>query len=121
VASLSSFTAVFTFSRLRKILKATNPNHARINKTHRSAIVTYAKNRSLREEFYRAYMNRASSGATDNTPVIDKLLALRQEAARLLGFTDYAERAMATKVRTSPEGAALTGQIYLMTPDGKPV
>ncbi len=60
--------------------------------------MTYATNRALREEFYRAYMNRASAGATDNTPVIEKLLGLRQEGARLLGFANFAERAMSTKV-----------------------
>lgn len=68
------------------------------NTCQNSNIVTYAKSRPLREEMYRAYMNRASSGATDNTPVINKLLALRREGAQLLGFDNFAERSMTTKV-----------------------
>lgn len=63
-------------------------------------MITYAKNRALREEMYRAYNNRASAGATDNTPVIERLLALRRESARLLGFDNFAEYSMATKMAT---------------------
>jgi oligopeptidase A len=48
---------------------------------------------------YRAYITRASAGDIDNTPIIDKVLALRQEKAQLLGFKNYAELSMASKVR----------------------
>lgn len=63
-------------------------------------MITYAKSRALREELYRAYSNRASSGAGDNTPVIERMLALRRESAQLLGFDSYAEYSMATKMAT---------------------
>lgn len=47
---------------------------------------------------YRAYISRASSGDTDNGPVIDAILALRQEQARLAGFNNAALYFMANKV-----------------------
>jgi len=62
--------------------------------------MTHAKNRALREEMYRAYISRASSGDIDNTPIIDKVLALRQEKSQLLGFKNYAELSMASKMAT---------------------
>ena len=63
-----------------------------------SAVVTYADNRALREELYRGYLNRASSGRLDNTPVIERMLALRRETAQILGYDNFAELSMATKV-----------------------
>lgn len=66
------------------------------------AIQTYAKNRSLREQSYRAYMTQASTGKTNNTPVIDEILKLRQEQAALLGFKNYAELSLATKMAENP-------------------
>ncbi|MDK4585782.1 M3 family metallopeptidase [Kingella kingae] len=66
------------------------------------AIQTYAKNRSLREQSYRAYMTQASAGKTNNSPVIDEILKLRQEQAALLGFKNYAELSLATKMAESP-------------------
>ena len=40
---------------------------------------------------YRAYITRASSGEGDNTPIIERTLALKREQAALLGFASYAE------------------------------
>ncbi len=48
---------------------------------------------------YRAYLTRASSGEIDNTPVIDRILAARDEQSKLLGFSCFAEKSMASKVR----------------------
>ena len=53
---------------------------------------------------YRAYISRASGGEIDNTPIIDKVLALRQEKSQLLGFKSYAELSMASKVREDGGG-----------------
>ena len=47
---------------------------------------------------YRAYITRASSGEGDNTPIIERTLALRREQAALLGFANFAELSMASKV-----------------------
>lgn len=56
--------------------------------------------RSLREEMYRAYITRASSKDLDNTPIIEKILQLRQEKAELLGFKNFADLSMASKMAT---------------------
>ncbi len=68
-------------------------------------ILQYADNRELRERFYRAHVTRASEfGPTelDNTPLIKELLALRQEAAHMLGFANYAEESLVSKMATTP-------------------
>lgn len=57
--------------------------------------------RELRETLYRAYIGRASSGDLDNTPLIEKILQLRQRQARLLGFDTYAEVSLARKMAPS--------------------
>lgn len=72
------------------------------------AVLTYADDRALRERVYTAYQTRASdqgpnAGAFDNSPRIEKILALRHEAARLLGFRDAAEESLATKMAPSPD------------------
>lgn len=51
----------------------------------------YADNRSLREQIFKAYINRGNNGnANDNKEVIKKLVAARLEKAKLLGYEDYA-------------------------------
>lgn len=72
------------------------------------AVLTYADDRALRERVYTAYQTRASdqgpsAGTFDNTARIDKILALRHEAAQLLGFRDAAEESLATKMAPSPD------------------
>jgi oligopeptidase A len=54
--------------------------------------------RDLREQIYRASIARASSGETDNAPLIARILRLRREQARLLGFGTFAELSLATKM-----------------------
>ncbi|XP_072966459.1 probable cytosolic oligopeptidase A [Typha angustifolia] len=61
-------------------------------------VMQHARNRSLREEIYRAYVSRASSGNLDNTPIIGQILKLRLEKAKLLGYNNYAEVSMALKM-----------------------
>jgi len=72
------------------------------------AEVTYAEDRALREEMYKAYATRASdigptAGQFDNTAVMDEMLSLRDEKAKLLGFSNYAELSLATKMADSTE------------------
>ena len=69
------------------------------------AILTYANDRALREELYRAFVTRASELATvpnaaaqDNSDVLVEILALRLEMAQLLGFSSYAELSLASKM-----------------------
>lgn len=64
------------------------------------SVMQHARNRSLREEVYRAYVTRASSGDLDNTEVINQILKLRLEKAQLLGYKNYAEVSMAMKMAT---------------------
>ena len=71
-------------------------------------VMLYAENRQLREEMYRAYATRASAegpnaGKWDNTDIINEILALRTEASKMLGFDNYAERSLATKMASSTE------------------
>ncbi|KFM28533.1 Oligopeptidase A [Auxenochlorella protothecoides] len=68
-------------------------------------------NRALREELYRANITRASAGALDNTPVIERTLELRREKAALLGYASYAELSMASKMATLGEAQALLEQL----------
>ena len=71
------------------------------------AVLSYADNRGLRERVYWAYQTRASdqgpqAGKFDNSARIEKIMALRHEAARLLGFANAAEESLATKMAGSP-------------------
>jgi oligopeptidase A len=71
-------------------------------------VMTYADNRALREELYTAYVTRASdqgpdAGKWDNAATMEQILALRHEAATLLGFGNYAERSLATKMAESTQ------------------
>ncbi|WP_295481867.1 oligopeptidase A [uncultured Succinatimonas sp.] len=66
-------------------------------------VLTYADNRELRKEMYIAYNTRASdvgpdAGKWDNLPVMEEILSLRHELARLLDFKDYASLSLATKM-----------------------
>ncbi|WP_061467683.1 M3 family metallopeptidase [Legionella pneumophila] len=70
------------------------------------AVITHAEDRALREEMYRAYITRASdqgpnAGTFDNTLLIDEILSLRHEKAELLGFNNFAELSLATKMAAS--------------------
>ncbi|PYY86323.1 oligopeptidase A [Pseudomonas sp. TKO26] len=72
------------------------------------AVMTYAQDRALREEVYAAYCTRASdqgpnAGQNDNGPVMEEILDLRQELARLLGFASFSELSLATKMAESSD------------------
>lgn len=72
------------------------------------AVMTYADDRALREEVYAAYCTRASdqgpnAGQNDNGPVMQEILDLRQELARLLGYANFSALSLATKMAESPE------------------
>ena len=74
-------------------------------------IMQFAHSAALRETLYRANVTRASDQSAavqagkaeqDNTPHIQNILKLRQEEAQLLGFANYAEVSLATKMAQSP-------------------
>ena len=69
-------------------------------------VMQYADNRMLREKMYIAYSQRASEFGKpewDNTPLITKILKLRAEEAQLLGYKNYAELSLASKMANTPE------------------
>ena len=72
-------------------------------------VMQYADNRDLRARMYRAYATRAaefddgsSKPEWDNTPVMQRMLELRQEEARMLGFNNFAEVSLAPKMADTP-------------------
>ncbi len=71
------------------------------------AVMSYADDRALREEMYRAYSTRASDqggdAKLDNSANMEKILKLRQEKAKLLGFNNYSELSLDTKMADSPK------------------
>ena len=69
-------------------------------------VMQYADNRALRERLYHAYVTRASEfddDKLDNTPLIARILELRQQAAALLGFANYAQVSLEPKMAQSPD------------------
>ena len=71
-------------------------------------VMTYADDAGLRREVYEAYQTRASdqgpqAGKFDNSEVMEQILSLRHELARLLGFANYAERSLARKMARSTD------------------
>ncbi|MGI0154216.1 oligopeptidase A [Pseudidiomarina sp. WS423] len=70
-------------------------------------VMTYADYEPLRQTMYEAFTTRASdqgpqAGQYDNSELMDEILALRHELAQLLGFSNYAELSLATKMADSP-------------------
>lgn len=67
------------------------------------AVMRYAESETVRETFWRMRCTRASSGKTNNAPLIEKILRLRQQLAELLGLPDYAHLSTASKMAGTPE------------------
>jgi oligopeptidase A len=69
-------------------------------------VLQYADNRALREKLYVAYSQRASEFGKpewDNAPLIIQLLKLRAEEAQLLGYANYAELSLTSKMANTPQ------------------
>ncbi len=60
--------------------------------------MTYGNNREIREKLYKAYTTR---GGDENGKIIDEILKLKYEKAKLLGFNNFAELSLATKMAES--------------------
>ncbi len=72
-------------------------------------VMQYADNRELRARLYRAYATRAaefndgsSKAEWDNTPIIKRMLELRQEDAQMLGYRNFAEVSLVPKMADTP-------------------
>ncbi len=68
-------------------------------------VMTYLNDRSIRERMYRAYNVRATEAERDNRPLIPRLLAIRQERAKLLGFQNFADLVTEDRMAKSGQGA----------------
>ena len=83
----------------------------------------YAQDRALREELYRAYCTRASeqgphAGQFDNSALMVEMLALRHELAGLVGYANFADYSLATKM--APSAAAVIGFLRDLAARSKP-
>lgn len=93
------------------------------------AVMMYAENRDLRKAVYTAYVTRASADGKkadgssaaewDNSPLIIEILALRHELATLLGFANYAERSLASKMADSVD--QVTGFLHELAAKSRPL
>ncbi|MCI6632525.1 MAG: M3 family metallopeptidase [Sutterella sp.] len=97
-----------TLDLYRARAKAAGKNGYRIGLTAPDylPVMQYAQNRELRHTLHKAYATRASDlgpAERDNGPIIERLLVLRAKEAELLGFKNYAELSLATKMAESPE------------------
>lgn len=73
----------------------------------------HLKSSELRERLYRAFVTRASEGELDNGPLIAEILRLRQQATQLLGFSNYAEQSIASKMADDVAAVdQLTAQLF---------
>ncbi len=70
-----------------------------------SPFIQHSTRRDLREQLYKAFITRASSGELDNNPLVERTLELRQELANLLGFKTFAELSLASKMAPNVEAA----------------
>ena len=74
-------------------------------------VMAHAESAALREKYYQAWVTRASdqgphAGRWDNGALIEEILALRHEAAQLVGFKTFAEFSLATKMAESPRASS---------------
>ncbi len=77
-------------------------------------VLQYCSNRALREKVYHAYYNRGNTGNEyDNKAVSARIVELRLEKARLMGYTNYAEMALEQRMAKTPEAVyALLDEVW---------
>ena len=67
-------------------------------------LLTYLPHRKYREEIYRAYLNRCRNGNEfDNKEIINEMVRLRCEKAKLLGYKSYAEYVISDQMAAKPK------------------
>lgn len=74
--------------------------------------MTYLDDAAIRERLYRAFNTRAAEGTTDNRPLVARVLELRREKARLLGFATFAD--LVLEDRMAKTGAAARAFVALL-------
>ncbi|MHC8329959.1 M3 family metallopeptidase [Pseudomonas sp. LB1P83] len=124
ITQLSGLSAA-TLERLA--LNAKQAGHEgwlmRLDQDTYTRVMAYAEDRSLREEYFVAYSTRASdqgphAGQFDNGPVLEVLLSLRHQKARLLRYENFAQLSLVTEMADSTEQVTgfLRRQIMQATP-----
>jgi len=88
------------------------------------AVMAHGRDRNLREAIYTAWQTRASdqgpqAGSWDNTGVMHEILDCRRELAALLGFDNYAELSLATKM--APDTASVVSFLEDLANRARPV
>lgn len=71
----------------------------------RLPVLQYADSRGLRKAIYQGYTNLASYGDNSNLPVISKIVALRNEKAKIMGFDNFAQMMTSRVMAKTPEAA----------------
>ena len=71
----------------------------------RLPVLQYAQNRGLREAIYKGYTSLASYGDNNNYPVIEKIVKLRAEKAKIMGFDNFAQMMTSRVMAGTPEAA----------------
>lgn len=66
-------------------------------------VLTYAKNRAMREKMWRAYAARSYKGDFDNAANIRRIVTLRAERAKLLGYDTHADYVLAERMAKDPK------------------
>ena len=74
------------------------PWHFVVNGVNYTAVLQHATDRSLREEFYRAFRARGTTPEFDNREILTEIIQLRQEQAALVGFATFADLSLAAKM-----------------------
>ncbi len=75
-----------------------------IKKPSMLPFLQYAENRSLREKLYKGYLNQGNNdNAYDNKQIIEKIVKLREERAKLMGYPNYAAFVVEENMAETPE------------------
>jgi oligopeptidase A len=93
--------------------------HFLVNAVGYLGILQHGTDRSLREEMYRAFRGRGKSDGLDNLPVLQEILTLRQEQAKLVGFDTYA--ALSIDAKMAPSTNAVWGLLDQLETAARPV
>ncbi|RYG69451.1 M3 family peptidase [archaeon] len=64
-------------------------------------VMQHLKDQAIREQVYRAYVTRASTGEHDNAKLIQRILQVKQEMAALLGYSCHADKSLSRKMASS--------------------
>lgn len=89
-----------------------------------STAIRFVQNRDIRQKMYEAYATRASdhgpnANQFDNTEIMERLLHIREQMARLVGYETYAHYSLATKMAKTPD--EVLGFLYDLLKRSKPI